>query len=648
MEKSNSPRPIGAGIRRAQYTAHDPIVVHRSAIPGETAISLASWTAALNGLSLRGFCRDFAIKHSDLVAGHRSAIAQLAELTGSDASHLLWHSSRHLADGHCSLMSETVHVSVLLKTPNRICPVCIANSCAGKDQSRAFQMWEWQLAPFRRCRVHDVMLEPLKPAKDPHDFAVAIQAWEPSVIRSSPCIDPRFEEYLVKRLESGTRTSWPDSLPIHVVILFCEAFGAMLGFGSDCSFEALSDEQKIEASALGFHHVAQGAEAVQSALQDFFDDAVTYRTTYGKLLAPVLKVLSSNAKDPAFDGLRDRVREFLRENFHIPDGTDILGEVCKQSRVYTAFKASREFEIPVSLINRELKKRGWRKGTDPNHKSDRSLLIPRREMLDCIESVNRLSSVTVVQALLGLDRFVLEQLEDAGLLLSYFGDDRGRPMYDAAEVAGFLGRLHATAHPERSDASEWVSLISLVQSLQCSTVWLITMMLVGHVRFSATSSNAFQMDDFRVCEGDVRKLLFLKRQPTVSISQIGKMLGINDAIGGALVEHKALEIREKNGARIACVGAIEAFNRDYILLRALAGSRKPYFQELKSVLVENSCRPLQLGATESAFYPRRHVYRLARSAPTGPIARLLENEAIGPRRSTPVLNRHDYGRGVPA
>ncbi len=38
---------------------------------------------------------------------------------------------------------------------------------------------------------------------------------------------------------------------------------------------------------------------------------------------------------------------------------------------------------------------------------------------------------------------------------------------------------------------------------------------------------------------------------------------LNEAIGGALVEHKALEIREKNGARIACVGAIEAFNRDY-------------------------------------------------------------------------------------
>ena len=648
MRKFNESRAVGAVDNCARHFAREQLAVHRTVIPGETVVSLASWTAALNGLSLKRFCSDFGIRHGDLTAGAAVAVAQLADLTGSDASMLLQYSPQHLTGGRCVLPSENMPTSLLRKAPGRICPVCIADSTTAGDRSQAFQNWTWQLSPFRRCRIHDVMLEPLGTANDPFDFATAIQAWVPSVVRPSPCIDPRFEEYLVKRLETGPGTSSPDALPIHVVVYFCETLGTVLAFGSDCSFEELTDEQKIEASALGFHHLSQGTGALQAALQDLFSEAGPYRTTYGKLLAPVLRVLSENARDTDFDGLRDLVREFVRDNFHIPDGTDILGEVCSQSRVNTAFKASREFGLSVSLINRELKKRGLRQEGAPNHKSERSLLIPRREMLDCIKSVKRLSSITAVQALLGLDRFVLEQLEDAGLLLSYFGDERGRPMYDAVKVAGFLERLHATAHPERSDASEWVSLIGLVQSLQCSTVWLITMMLVGQVRFSATSSNAFHMDDFRVCEADVRKLLSLKRQPTVSISQIGKMLGINEAIGGALVEHKALDIREEKGAQLARVGDIEAFNRDYILLRALAGSRKSYFHDLKSSLAENGCFPLLLGQAASAFYPRQHVYRLARSEPTGPIARVLENEAIGPRRSTPVLNRQDYNRGAVA
>ena len=648
MKKSNKPRAIGAVENCAQNFASEQLAVHRTALPGETAMSLASWTAALNGLSLKRFCRDFGIRHSDLAAGDPTAVLQLAELTGSDVSMLLQNSPQHLSGGQCILINETVSTSLLRKAPGQICPVCIANSTTAGDRSQAIQNWKWQLSPLRRCRIHDVMLEPLEKANDPFDFATAIQAWVPSVVRPSPCIDPRFEEYLVKRLETGSGTTWLDALPIHVVVHFSEALGTVVAFGSDSSFEEITDEQKIEASALGFHHLSQGTGAVQAALEDLYSEAGRYRTAYRKLLAPVLKVLADNAKDAAFDGLRDLVREFVRDNFHIPDGTDLLGEVCSQSRVYTAFKAGREFGLSVSLINRELKKRGLRQDGGPNHKSDPSLLIPRRKMLDCVESVKSLSSITVVQTLLGLDRFVLEQLEDAGLLLSYFGDDRGRPMYEAAKVAGFLEQLHAMHIPNQAEALDWPSVLGLVQSLRCSTGWLIAKMLIGRVRLSAKSSNAFHLDDFRVSKGDVQHLLSLECEPTVSVSKIAKMLGTKVETARGLVEYSAIKTLKNTGAPLACVGEVEAFNREYILLRALAGSMKSHFKDLKSSLAEDGCLPLLLGKTESAFYPRTHVYRLARSSPIGPIARLLENEALGPRRSTPVINRQDYNRGAMA
>lgn len=145
---------------------------------GETANSLYSRRSAINGLPrMRVFCRDFLISHVDLCNGEAEAVRRVAELTGADPETLLFHTPCLIEPGWFRLGQEKIKFTALQRNGGQLCPLCVAEDERRDRRTGPYQRDIWQVAAFRRCRIHCVAFE--RPRFDcrlseAHDFLQVI------------------------------------------------------------------------------------------------------------------------------------------------------------------------------------------------------------------------------------------------------------------------------------------------------------------------------------------------------------------------------------------------------------------------------------------------------------------------------------------
>ncbi len=615
--------------------------------PCETATSLFSRQSVANGLlRMADLCRDFAVRYGDLCNGDPEAARRVAELAGTDPDLLQQSTPQVIEPGWFQLGRARIKFTAMLRNGGQICPLCVVEDECRDRQFGPYQRDTWQVAAFRRCPKHAVAFErPQFGCRhwEVYDFVQVLKTWSPAGILHLGCEDSALEGHLLRRIRQGSGRAWVDEQAFHVTWLFSEALGTLLTQGPKARMATQSVQALVRSGATGFGLMSAGRDAILATLSDIRDQAGRDRDAYGKLYGPVLSCLLDRRKDPAFDELRHLVREFILDNFRVPRGSSLLGEKCPETRFFTAWSASKHFDVPLSLLSRQLRQEGQLTGSLPNNKSDRTLLIPKARMEATVAEVRKLHSVTVTRALLGADRFVMDRLCASGLLTPHFQDDGGLPVYHQEEIMRFLKRLQEAVSSRLKPSRYWRPVTSVAARTHCSTAWILQQVFEGRLPLAARLADPFQLADFLVPLNQLKANLSALPEGFVTTADAAKWLGADIktihalAIDGYLPSEMAESRLANRPQRLIAMANLERFAHRYIVLRAFVGQRKASYAATLAFIEDQGVFPILTRDGIRPVYERWAIERLSRLTGGEQLARLIEVEETRPNQlSKPI------------
>lgn len=644
---SKSPARGGRDAVVRGYRAPLPIATRLA--DGEGATSLASRAAQNNGYaSLQALCSDQRIHVLKLCNGRDAEIRHIAELTGVAFDTLRFNTPRLDPQGWFRLGAERIKASAFTRSGGQVCPACVLEGRAGEARNGAFRKGAWQVSSLHCCLKHKVALVPLEVtgnSKAAHDFAQLIKIWVPGEMIEVTDEDLGLEVYLADRIRLGRGQAWLDGFEFHVVSSFVEALGTLLKFGSKARPHLLSASELIKAGA-GVYAVARhGPDAIRNALDTIRTSAPkSQKPDYSKIYGPVIAELRVRRNDPDFDVLRHLMREYVLDHFYVPEGTSLLGETCGAPRVLTVGVASKRTGVAISVLTRQLYHAGKLTNKLASGLSDRSALIPACVMEEAVSAAKKLTSLKVAREVLGCDRYTMERLIESEVMPLHFPAGEGSlPMLHREDILNFVSRLQAVTKVRSDIEADEQPLAEVARQCHCTTHWLLSQALSGHLRLVSKLKEPFRLPDFCVSLSAVRDQLDQVPEGHVTAAQAAKLLGCNVAIIHALAEHgfvgsQLQDARLSNRKRrVVPLADLEAFERDYILLRALSGTRRADFEALQGRLSEQGVEPLPLGEVARKFFKRNEIERLAYRPGGHALARLVAADEMHPRLSDGVF-----------
>ncbi|HEY0123135.1 MAG TPA: TniQ family protein [Rhizobium sp.] len=471
----------------------------------ETAASLLGRAARANGYHrLQDACADQQILFRELANGRDPEVRSVAHLTGADPESLLFNTPSLTEPGWFVLGRERIKFSAFQRMGGQICPVCLQEDRVIDGDAGLFQRGIWQVGSIRSCHRHGVTLERNKlgcTTREAHDIIRHLRAWRPSLPIPISENAQMLEAHLLDRISKGRREDWVDRFEFHVVALFCEALGTLVRFGSNARTHDLSAQNLIEAGAVGFSIFREGYAEIISCLKGLQETATAAdNADYGKLYTPLLACLRERRKDTAFDDLRSLVREFILDNFHVPVGTSVLGELSDTPRVVTVGVAAKQEGLPISILNRQLKMVDAIHGkSSRNTISDRATLISKAVMDSAVAEVRKLSSLAVTRAAIGADRYTMERLCEEGLIRLHFQNSDGEmPLIHENAVVEFIDRLLAITECGITTNPNHAPLIEAAARCHCTVSTLLIRALHGEFSLTSPLDAPFRLPDFYV------------------------------------------------------------------------------------------------------------------------------------------------------
>lgn len=375
-------------------------------------------------------------------------------------------------------------------------------------------------------------------------------------------------------------------------------------------------------------------------MADIRDQASASRPGYGKLYRALLNCLSERRKDPDFDELRNIVREFILDNFWVSPGTSVLGKKCVETRNYTVTTASVAYEVPLSLLTRQLRKEGLLISQKRNHMSDPNVMFLRSHIEAAVSEVGKLLSIAATRAVLDADRFVMERLCVEGLLTPHFDDDGGMPMYHRDEIVCLVLRLQDAASCVRKPGRYWRSITSAASHSHCSTAWIIRQVFDGRMGLASKVQSPFKLSDFLISMSKLKELLRIQPEGMVTAAEAAKRLSADVrtihalAADGYLPSMITMSRLANRSRRFIATSHLEAFAHKYIVLRPLSGTRKARYMNTLSFIEDQGGSSILTHKGVKPVFERAAIERLAQLPGGELLARLLADEDIRANRNT--------------
>ena len=122
----------------------------------------------------------------------------------------------------------------------------------------------------------------------------------------------------------------------------------------------------------------------------------------------------------------------------------------------------------------------------------------------------------MTRAVIGADRYVMERLCAAGLLVPHFPDDGGMPIFHQDEVTRFLKRLQDAATTIRKPSRYWRPITSAAARTHCSTAWIISQVFDGKQELAARLPEPFMLAEFLVPMNPLKGLLQARPEDMVT------------------------------------------------------------------------------------------------------------------------------------
>lgn len=558
----------------------------------EPALGYAARLAALNGVDLPGLLRDMRIDIEALGRGDGRALDALAELrrldrAGRDALGR-YTPSHAVGDKAVTVGGNRLAPGTVLTVATRICPHCVAEDLArfqGPRRARPWSRLEWVLEPVRVCGRHETVLlhvEADETLRAGHDFSATLArkvlpALDRLRAEAVPAPGIAFAAWLVARLDDAHDPgNWLDDVPLHAAAAFCEALGISVLHGPGTHPGAMGMAGLARAAEEGYRIAAQGAEAVEAALDDIVGrhrfgkrGSVGHEKVYGRVHA----VLRANLKDLAFEKFRHVLREHAFARLPISPGTAFLGVRLGERRMHTqrsaAFSSSRSDAGLLRLVGPEAVASGQR------------LWITVEQFGAIVANVEDHLTAKDVAARTGFSVKQVGHLEEAGLLSVLPEADRNagsKRRFLRPDVDAFMARLFRNAVPVANPSEPRMTIERAAPGLRVGTVEILNLILDDRLAWVGRHTTGERYDDLLIDRDEVLRVVQgAGSADDVTESEAAAMLAGVDprnlwrlVKAGLLAWSPGYRPRDPRSVRAFTRASVEAFAAEYATLKEVA------------------------------------------------------------------------------
>jgi len=596
-------------------TAPQPLALTLPLGEAETALSLASRLAALNGASrMLDFCTDMGMSWRQLAKGHPATVRTLALLADVDAEQLLHWTPQFQPDRSYRLGHTRAKFTAFLRKSMRVCSACIADDIRANGPLGAYHRGYWSVRALRSCLIHNQVLTPIQSIGenlDRYDFAMQIDGLA-NLPPAQTIKAGSLQTYLMQRLHGAKGPDWPDSLSFHVIAQSAEALGVLLINGADADRADLTEAEWIKAGQCGFDVFTGGPEALRQKLKSLQDTAWVGRSLHRQTYRVFFQWLRGRRHDESFAPVIDVVRSFIFDNFPIKLGTEILGGVCEEQKLHTIGTASLKFGITRERLGQALVYEGMAARRAQSKAAKIAAYLPELEVRRIVSDVKNAMLIHQATRFLGFERNLFAALVTRGLIPSYVGLHKNM-LFRRANLEGFQRALYPKFPARRIPTEHRFGFRQLMPRLRCGFADLIELIVAGNIKTVDRDLDVLGLHGLALDIREVRVALAVPSDIGLSQMDCCDKLHLREGSTKPLVAAKLLELINvrrpitKKPIVVASATSIKKFDRNFISLARLAKEQGRAPGPLSQQLATADVYPVKITGLRSRIYLRDEV-----------------------------------------
>jgi hypothetical protein len=446
----------------------------------ETLFSFLSRLAAVNGVSATDFCLDMGMSLKRAVGLEPEVIERIGDLGGltPDAlSTMLSWTGERVGDVRTKLRGE-VFVSRAVRNPLvRGCPVCLREDAKvhrGAPVEAMAMRGDWQLREASLCLRHDHPLVPLweETAVTQRHNTGARLAEVQAAILSGRLDQPReeaspYDLWLDRRLDDGADPTWLAGQSLYAATTICRLLGMELlrierrgqdevqssGEGGSAGGGHFGSALRA-AQAKGFEVLQYGESAIRAALGRLVAAAPSAQAEPQKAFGPLFVKLSrDHAGDPAFDPVRQILRDCILDIWPVAPGEVVLGELLRERRLHSLRTAEIETGVGASILARHLVGAGALAPDDNRPDSRRT--FDAQVHAGLLAEIAALVDSKAMREAMGATSGELASLAADGVLRPWSQDALVKARWRLADGLALVSDVGGRAEPVALDALGW-------------------------------------------------------------------------------------------------------------------------------------------------------------------------------------------------
>lgn len=566
----------------------------------ETGFSYLSRFAARHGLPAQTFALDFGLSFRAVIDGERTALADLATLGGIDFEALrAWTPTREKGRIH-RFRGEAFHAQAIKATTVRGCPICLRTDTLGVDRPLAEAMairGHWLPVSAMLCLDHHHPLVPLWKTADVHrryDVVAQFHGLADRIMSGAldcPQREPRpYDLWLDARLEGLRSGNWLDQFSLYPASHFCELLGRAIYSVKVPKTRARKMEQAWIAFDLGYTFASKGEASVRKALTELQEEAESPSAGPKKIFGDLYDRLAFDLTSNDYRTFRDLLRDHISTTWPLGPGDEVMGEPVRERRLHSILTAEKATGIDARRLRKLLVEGGWVTSA-ADSKSNAWALVDAKALEPFLAGLAQKVSALELQAELGMSRSHFELLRKDGYLAPDLDGSDHKPLWDLGAARKFVADLLSGAEPIHSPLHDWCDIPKAAQRLRIRPGKIIALILGRKLARVGRYVGKDQYASILVNLADVERHLQRPEAKGLSIELFAKTIGLKPAAAGFLVKNGYVSAtfganpKTKVVQRVLSPSDIEAFNRRFIPLRALALAMGMSWQHLRQDLL---------------------------------------------------------------
>ncbi|MEB2845982.1 TniQ family protein [Endobacterium cereale] len=585
----------------------------------ETVPSFASRLASANFADrVHDFLWLTGINSQDLYDGKVAAVEALMELGGISPDKF---SNRHVVrDGHfLDLNGERLSKHLFNRGCRKYCYQCVVEDLqcdGGAIDERPYDRLHWNVSFIRTCVRHglpftkvdrftsaskDDVVNILKCERQSSNFA------KPPRVQAHT----EFEKYIEGRVWGRRKSSdWIDTLPLYVAGRLCETVGATITKGRRFVSAELNDSDWHVAAQSGFEILQSGEDSFRAFLESmhsaFFEKRSDFggRAVYGRLY----ERLAHETHDPAYDAIRDIIRDVALSNLPLGPGDELFGPV-RERQLHSVHSGAKAYGVHPKTLRKELAK----SGVIDVHQSDLTderVLVSATVMAKVAGHLKHKSHKAEAMSFLNADRGTWMALIRCGRVVTAHPNDNAErqiPVYDLNKLGRLLAFLEGLATSKYNRISVSYSFSTVASRAKCSIDEVIELMFAGKLSKCSLAPNERGLEAFRFDLNEIKNLTRLPHHGGRSLAEAAADLRIGTKPLAKLIAlgHIVTETAKNPDNRcrqtIIRANALSEFSEKYISLFQLRRNTGIDPRRLKRKLLELGVAPAifeeEVGAT---------------------------------------------------